>query len=414
MKYLFSLILSTTLLSLAAQVEEDSIVSEILNVRKVRPYVEAEYGFGALSNRASTIEFIDFFSSDFLTKEDKEELLNSIDGTLRFGYLGHFKIGYYEPGYKALDIYKEGKGFSINYQYYNSGKLSPDLLKLMLYGNGPYANQTLNLGNTKYEVWNYTTLNYHFDLKLDSLPPINFTVGINVGHEYTFYKVWKGDLYTEQNGAYLDMDVDYRLRDRSNETEVIAGLGLNLGATTSFDLSKKEKLTIGVEDFGFILWTNGRMVDADSTFRFGGVDVGNVLTVTDSIFDAAKGAYQDAFYYNQSGEYARMTPFKVAATYIKKLNKGKLDELVIEGQYRYLAGYYPKLSFGTVFKFGRRQHLNTALSVGGYNIGGIDVGYQWQFSRLWNLNLMVTNISGLLIPTLPGGAFGMIRLSYDL
>ncbi len=391
----------------------DSAIDADLFIKTKRPYISAEYGYGALCNSISTSELLKFTSKDFLNKEDKDNLLSSIHGPLRFGYFREITFEYQKPGYRILDIYKKGHGFSIKNKYYTSGNLSHDLLKLALYGNKPYVNQTLDLGNTKYESWYYTTLNYNFDVMLDSLQPVNVSIGINVGHDFSLYKINKGSLTTAPNGEYIDLDLDYQLRDRIIETQPMAGLGLSAGASTMFKLSPKSSLSLSVEDFGFIFFTSGEMLDADSTFRFRGLEFTNVFDLSDSITSAAQDEYEDNFYYNEDGNFTRLTPFKLGATYYHNLNRRRLKGVSLAADYRYLAGYYPKLALGAHLKTGYKQLLLAQITTGGYNLASLDLAYEITFARYWKLNLAIVNFSGLVVPTISGGAYGMIGLSWE-
>lgn len=415
MKHLYyCLILFSWSLTALAQTEpSDSAVDAELNITKKRPYFKLEYGYGALCNSISTSELIKFTSNDFLQDEDKDELLNSINGSLRFGFARQISLSYQQPGYQILDIHKKGHGFAIRNNFYTSGNLSNDLLKLALYGNKPYEEQTLDLAGTKFETWYYTTLDYNFDVLLDSLLPIHLSVGINVGHDYNFYQVKKGSLYTGANGEFLDLDLDYRLRDRVLDTEPMAGLGISVGANTVLKINEKASLELAIQDFGFIYWNNGRMVDADSTFRFQGFEFSNVLDLSDSLTNSAVDEYEESFYYNEDGGYMRLTPFRLSATYLLKVKKGRLKAISATADYRYLAGYYPRLALGAHITTGRKQQLLAQLTTGGYTLASLDLAYELTIARYWKLNLAITNFSGLVVPTISGGAFGVIGLSWE-
>lgn len=414
MKHFYLLLLLFGGATAMAQGEpSDSAIDAELYIKAKRPYVFAEYGYGALCNSISTAELINFTSTDFLTNEDKDELLNSINGPLRFGYFREINIGYKKPGYQILDSYKRGNGFSLKNKFITSATLSNDLLKLALYGNKPYVNQMLDLGNTKYESWYYTTLDYNFDMMIDSLQPVTVTVGLNVGHDYTLYNVNKGSLTTAPNGEFLDLDVDYQLRDRINESQAMAGLGLSAGASTTFKLNHKASINLTIEDFGFIFFTGGRKLDADSTFRFRGIEFSNIFDLNDSLTQKAKDEYTDNFYYNEDGNFTRLTPFKISAGYMLKLNRSRLKALTLAADYRYLAGYYPRLALGTLIKTGYKQELMVQLTTGGYNLASLDLGYKATIARHWSIYAGITNFSGLVVPVISGGAYGIIGLSWE-
>lgn len=392
----------------------DSLLVALNLPTKAHPYLQARFTFGALSNAISTSELLHFVNSDFLQKKDKDDLLNSVHGPLRYGYFREISLTYMEPGCKVIDVYKRGQGFGITNRYYNSARLSKDMLRLIFYGNKVYAGQTLDLSKTAYETWYYTSLDYHFDVLLDSVQPVRLTVSINAGHDHNYYRVKTGTLYTDPDGAYLDLETDYKLRERVNETQVLAGLGASIGAETDFRISPSSKLKLTVEDFGFIHWNNGRVLNADSSFRFKGVVFNNVLEINDSLRKATANDYRSRFYYNDVRNYTRLTPFRVSAAWFKKLDNPHFKGIKLSADYLFLSGYLPHFSAGLQIKTGFHQQLLTSVSTGGYNWASLDLSYQIQFAQYWNLELSIYNFSGLVVPVISGGAYGVLGLRYEL
>ncbi len=414
MKHLYFLTLFLWGYMAIAQTEPtDSVIDAELYIKTKRPYISASYGYGALSNSISTSELLKFTSKDFLTNEDKDMLLSSMKGPLRFGYFREINFAYQKPGYRILDIYKKGQGFSIKNKFITSANLSNDLLKLALYGNKRYVDQTLDLGNTTVESWYYTTLDYNFDVMIDSLQPVKISVGINVGHDFSLYQINTGNLYTAANGEYLDLDLDYRLRDRVLDTQPLAGLGISAGASTTFKINQNSALSLSVEDFGFIFFTGGEMLYADSTFRFRGVEFSNIFDLNDSLTNNPQEEYREEFYYNEDGNFTRLTPFRLEAKYIYKLRKGSLRGVSATADYRYLPGYYPRLALGAHIKTGYKQQLLTQITTGGYNLASLDLAYEITIARHWTVNLAITNFSGLVVPVISGGAYGFVSLRWE-
>ena len=162
MKNFYSCLLIFTVLFGFAQSSDTTYASGVILPVKKYPYLSAKLEFGALSNSLSAIELVDFVSQDFLDNDEKEELLSSIPSSLRFAYIRSFSAGYQEPGYDIFGAYKKGWGINVRNTYYNSARLSKDLLNLMFYGNKPYAGTTVDLGNSKFETWYFSSIDYNF------------------------------------------------------------------------------------------------------------------------------------------------------------------------------------------------------------------------------------------------------------
>lgn len=387
--------------------------SFVLPVKK-SPYIEAGFTFGAIASSVSTSSILHFSSSDFITNKDKADLLSDVGNRLRFGYTREIMFGYREPWYKVFDTYKTGQGFGIRNRYYSSATASKDLLKLLLYGNKPFAGQTLKLDGSTFESWYLTSLDYHFDVLLDSVQPISLTVSIQVGHDHSLYQVNQGSLYTDPDGAFLDLALDYRLRDRELGTQALAGLGVSLGGESAFRLTDRSKLTLKVQDAGIMNWNNGRLLDTDSTFRFRGVVYDNIFDISDSLTRHNSDQFRKSFLYKKKDSYIRPLPFYTEVEWALKGEKRLFREWFVRGDYRYLPGYLPRLTVGTVLRTGYKQDLSVEASGGGFTLFGINAGYRFEWGRYLDLQLRVENLNGLLVPGVFGGAIVQVGASYDL
>lgn len=390
-------------------------MSDVVIPVKQYPYATADFGFGALTNSLSTSELLNFVSTDFFDDADKEKLLSSIPSSLRYGYSRVFEFAYYEPGYPIYDVYKQGWGIGLRNTYYNSARLSKDMLNLIFYGNKPYAGETVNAGHSGMDSWYYSSIDYLFDVMLDSLLPLHLTTSIHVGHDHSGYNIEIAEIYTDPIGEYLDTDLEYSTRNTPLNSSVIAGMGVSMGAEIDFKIRDKGNLNIQVNDLGVMYWNQGEVLMVDSTFRFEGVYFDNIFDLNDSIREYASDSYQNAFFYSDSKSYARLMPFRISAGYSHKTEKYPwLKEVFIAANYRYLPGYYPQLKAGAEIKTGYKQRLTTTLTAGGYTWAGLDIGYYFEIGYDWKVALAIHNINGLIIPVMSGGAYGTLSLNYRL
>lgn len=415
MKHFYACLFIFNTLFICAQSTDTTEALDIILPIKKYPYISANVEYGALSNSLSAMELLDFVSQDYLDNNEKEELLSSIPSSLRYAYLRSLSAGYHEPGYDIFGTYKKGWGISLRNTYYNSAKLSKDLLNLMFYGNKRYAGTTINIGDSKFETWYFSSIDYDFDVMIDSITPLQLTVSIHSGHDHNYYGVKMASIYTDPQGAYLDMDLDYKTRDKEGDSHPMAGIGLSVGAALDLPIREKGKLTLEVSDFGVMYWNKGNVLNADSTFRFEGVYFSNIFDLNDSLRNTVSDDYKSAFYYSDSKSYYKLMPFNISAIYTHRIDGYKLfREVFIGANYSYLAGYYPQLKAGGRIKTGHKQQLTAVLTAGGYTWAGLDVGYDFQIGRDWKFALAIHNLNGLVIPVMSGGAFGTISVQYRL
>ncbi|MDZ7846642.1 MAG: hypothetical protein U5L96_07665 [Owenweeksia sp.] len=394
--------------SLAQNSLPDSLFDpQLLIPGKQNRHLKAELKYGALANGASTLKIIDFVQDDFLDQNEKKNLLSQMGTRLRYGLTRELSFGYRQPATRVFDKVRTGQGFFIRNRFYQSTQLDNDLVNLLFYGNAPYADQTLAFDASGYETWYFTSLDYVFDVLLDSLQPMAITVGIELGHDHNSYRLRSGSLYTAPGGEYLDVKLDYGLRDKTGNTIALGGLGLGLGAKTNFGLSHRSRLEVELADVGIMQWANGRKLQTDSNFRFTGARFENIFDITDSISDALSDNYTGSFLYEEEDNYLAILPFYVSLGYHIKL-KGAMRSFFARADYRYLVGFYPRVRVGVEFNTGYHQGLTTSISAGGYNWLSVNTAYHFELADLWHLDLRLQNLNGLVAPDVFGGAVGYL------
>ena len=415
MKHLYSCLLFIITIQGISQNQDSIPQEEVIIPRKQYPFLKVELGFGALSNSLSTVELADFVTDNFLDNEEKDQLLSSIPSALRYGYIRSYEGAYFEPGYSIYDVYKQGWGIGLRNTYYNSATLNKDMLNLMFYGNKPFAGTSVDAGKSALETWYFSSLDYHFEVMLDTLLPLKLTTSIHAGHNHRDYLINKAEIYTDSIGEYLDTDLDYSTQEANRGSFPLAGLGLSVSGAIELPIKKAGKLNLEVNDLGVMFWNNGEVLRVDSAFRFQGVYFDNIFDLNDSIREHATDEYRKALYYSESKNYLKLMPFQLSAMYTHSTqNSTWLREVFVGANYRYLPGYFPQLLTGATIKTGYKQRLTTTLTVGGYTWAGLDVGYYFEIGYDWKIALAIHNINGLIIPVMSGGTFGTLSVSYRL
>ncbi len=407
-KSLLLILLSSCGCMLAQDSDPDSLLAYN---QPARPQLQLSATYGVLSSKLSLSDFLKASGRSYLDDDDKNGLLPA-GGPTRIGFQRQFSAGYEQPGYHSLGVYKPGYGFSIGNTYYNSGNLSEDLFKLLLFGNQPYEGETLDLGNSKAESWYYSYFSYGHELVIDSARSVRLSGNILVGHDHRYYKLSTAELYTAANGEYLDVDADYHLQEIESPN-LLAGLGASFGVEGSFSLSKCTQLKAGIENLGVMLFTGSKEANVDSSFRFRGYVYSNLFDLSDSLSSAQGEEYRQRFLTLPRDSYLKLTPFNVALQLdFKKDLLGR--RAYLRGEYLYLAGFFPRLSAGLLYDFRNEQLLDIAISGGGFMGLGMNLAYQARIGTDLKLGLRINNISSLLLPFLAGGAQATAGISYQL
>ena len=376
-------------------------------------YVEAAVDFYALSDQLSVIQINDLLNDDFLDQAEKDALTGSITSPLRYGYFREFSFTYRIPPREVFDQVTPGQGFRLRNTYLQSAKLDEGTLNLIFYGNKPFEDQTLQIGPAAYQTWYYTSLDYLFDVRLDTMQSAEISVGVMLGHDHNSYRLGESSFYTAPDGEYLDADLNYSLRDQSRESLVLNGLGLGLGFHTNIALDHRKSIDIKVSDVGVMFWNRGYILDVDSAFRFTGAGFDNILNISDSLTDNLGNQYRRAFFYEEEGNYLTPLPFYLQ-TEFRIHRKRVLQDIRLGADYRFLPGYLPRLYAGVNLLMNRNLLLQFEGSSGGYNWYRLDMGVKFRMGYGWEAILSIYNLNGIILPDQPGGAGGYLRLRYKI
>lgn len=414
MRWILSLIVTVTLIAPSnAQSDTSKVVKRLMSIKPKRPVVEVNFAYGLENDDIRTSHIFNFISDDFLDNSEKDDLFSDVSNQLRFGFERTVEVNYIQPSYRSLGAFVKGFSLSIRNTFLSSASINNTLAELVLYGNRRFAGETIDIGPGKFETWYYTNLEYKFDIKIDSLPA-NIGVGLVLGHDHQLYDINRGQLFTEDLGQYIETDLDYSFRDASiADFNFLEGMGLSFSGSTTFRIKHRYKLDIGFQDLGFITWIDGRKLDVDTAFQFQGINYPNIFDINDSLVTRQRDSYEQRLYFNETGGYTTLLPFKVSTKLRYLIRNRKFPEAFVSADYRYIAGYVPRFGAGIKWVPKSSQSLTMALAYGGFNAFSVEARYQLEFWDKWRLALGITNLPGL-VPNFGTGTTLSAGLGFEL
>ncbi|HAD98269.1 MAG TPA: hypothetical protein DCG19_12740 [Cryomorphaceae bacterium] len=384
-----------------ATAQKDTLSNQQILALKAKPTeVGIHYELGGANSKVPFSSMLNLALSDFLEEDMKKDMVSKAAGGIRFGYSQELDISYEQPGFYILGAYKPGSYFSIENRLFTGARFTENAVALALFGNKQFADQTIDLGPSRYESWWYTNLKYRYEAVHDSLP-YKVDVGIVIGHEYSSYNVSKAEIYTEPNGEYIDAALDYTLREtRSGNGIAFGGLGFATGFETSIPLKKKKyRLDIQLEDVGVIFWSGLQETRVDSSFRFQGAYFENIFDLNDSLVTSERERLQNGLFSNTRDAYTAFMPFHLSLRFAKACPNAKyLKELYGLVEYRYLTAYIPRLGVGSVWRFRENQKLRSELTYGGFNTVALGAAYELTLAGHYRIALGSQNLLAWALP----------------
>lgn len=177
-------------------------------------------------------------------------------------------------------------------QIFNSS-FTKDFYQLLFYGNRPYLNETKNLSGSSINSLRFQELKLGFIWhKIDTTAKVGVSVSILKGQQLFYIKAKEGSsLYTNSDGTELVFNSDFvmALSDTTNRKNPFAYTGIGASADIFFETPYKSKigkgsvLTVNANNIGFLHWfDNSVQYSSDSTFKFDGYHINNLLDLKDS------------------------------------------------------------------------------------------------------------------------------------
>ena len=335
---------------------------------------------------------------DFLDDADKELFLSKSQKNNRSALndLFEFNYTYTLEGAKA-----ERRAFGIHYNSLRAVNYSENTLKLALYGNAPYAGETLDLAPTAWWRIQYFELFYTWGFDNDRWS-YNLTGEVLIGLNEQRFQADRLNWFTPESGEYIELDTKAQgsLTDTSASRNSINGVGLGVGVSGEY---RGDKWTFrgALEDFGFINWNNKtNTFDVDTLYNYEGLYVDNLFDVQENFFNDAIDSLGQAYFAGEEGSRLGITPFLLRGEAITQLNCK--TQLHLGVQYRYLIFNLPLFYARADFQLNQNHRLSPSVHYGGYNRLGISLDYGLTMNDFTAL-VQIGNLNSWVAPDLSYG-----------
>lgn len=350
------------------------------------------------SNAITSKFFKSYYTGQYLDAELKEKTFKKLKANNRMGFdlTYNLQIAQLPDSGSAWGYYA---GFN-NVFHLDMG-FREDLFKLYFSGNKDYAGQTAELGESSFQLLSYRQLKGGF-VKQSEKSLWGLGISLIKGDQYASGKLEKGNLFTEQDGLYIDLETKLtaQFSDTGNTSfSNMAGWGMGLDFFYSTQLNEKSKLNIEVTDLGFIAWNPQSItIENDTSIHWEGVEVGNIINIGDSLFNGfTTDSILDTLNATAShGAFSKLLPGYVSVSYYNQVK----EKLALNAgiTHRLNANYFPYIYFGTDINLGQKVKFMGRLSYGGYATLGLGLGMKFDITKLLVLQVNSNHIEGYLLP----------------
>ena len=339
---------------------------------------------------------------------------------------------------------KERKGFhyfiKIAGREHSNMVFTEDLFRVAMYGNARFAGDTAKMGSSEFNLLRYQQLEVGIIGSFKGSSKYGIGLSFIKGEQFYNSTISRANLYTSQSGDHVDLDLKYSITQ--SDTSYLGfdamhgwGMSMDLFYQMSYNIFQMKGpsgasgpgsgsssgqegdpsassgqgnetdwtgyLRIEVSDLGFISWNDKTVQEQiDTMYQFDGVEIQNILQLSDSIFDpivdSLKQIYQPTYSQNS---YTTILPTLFHLSIYQEKNSGFYISLGTV--FRIFANYSPFIYLKAGHTLKEKFRLGGSLEFGGY--GKINLGFQAEADLSgFKIGLGTHSLDGFIFPKRTG------------
>ncbi|MFN0276382.1 MAG: DUF5723 family protein [Chitinophagales bacterium] len=366
------------------------------------------------SNSITTTFLTNIYNSGFITDSMKDIVSENLEELNRVGVLSNSGVGF-TVWSKKLFGGKMALTGGVEHVFQQAADFTPDVFHLVFYGNYDLQDSIARIDKTTFNSMKYNK--YRLGIvksqqRVDGFMNFSFMLGLVQGQSSNFVNVKSGAFYTAPFGEYIDFAYDFVVKNSAPDSSFFdwQGTGASADIFFEYDLTNLGlKFAASATDLGFVSWyTETKKLTGDTSILFEGVEVGDLLDATSSVFT------QDTLYkllglYETEFAYSTSLPTKINIGFVK--NFSPTFYAAIGAQHIFNNTYTPLvyLKSGKIFT-NTGTALDGIVEYGGYSGLNFGIGFAQRITSHASLHINASNFLGLIVPDKLTGAAGYIML----
>jgi hypothetical protein len=380
--------------------------TQFINYNEVGRSVSLNLDFDAGSNGMTAALTNKLIFGGYISNADKDQSSKYLRAKNNFGVNLNYGVSAFIKGTKKIDFL-----VGIKDQEIINATYTRDFFNLMFYGNKQYKGMEANLSGSNVNALRFQEVKFGAILhKFDSIAKIGISVSFLKGEQLFFVKANPGSgLYTSGDGSEILFHSNFSMALSDPNKQSLASFnGVGASADIFFEtpykskLGKRSVLIVNANNIGFIHWlSNSAQYSSDSTLRFTGYHVNNILDLKDSTLNRING---DSVFRRLTN--ARHASFNVNIpanlVIINKIYFGRqLFCLSLGFRQIFNANYIPYVFIEPEYKV---KNVTFALHTGygGYVRLNVGTSVTWN-AKGWYLRIGSNSLQGFILPKISSG-----------
>ncbi|MBI2279086.1 MAG: hypothetical protein HYU68_00110 [Bacteroidetes bacterium] len=340
-----------------------------------------------------------------IKREDKDNLYSNLGNRNRAGGDFNLKVQAEIPFDTLFGKTKFSLIFGIEHVEHFDAQLSSDLVKLIFDGYKQFTGKYADIGHTNFNYLNYQQLNIGFinyKTSHGKSAKEGAVFSIIKAQEHQAITIQTGSLFTGEFGNELVFDLNYiyNSSDTANTgLKAFNGFGISTDLFTEYHLKNGGKITVNIDDLGFIQWNKKSIqIEADTVITFDGVEVDNIFDMNDSLISSFSRDSLIEYISTKKGEsgYAVALPTSFNLSYIHMFSEKLRTTIGI--RYRILANYFPLIYTTVQYNVSNSFITQGNLIYGGYGKFNFGITLAKQFKNNYQIILGTEHLGAYLFP----------------
>ena len=358
--------------------------------------IKGEYSFDAYydisSNSITSGFFKKLYNGEHISYNDKVESSLNLGEANRFGAEISSNFNWTSP----LSLFQNWHPtIGFGYRQIASLGFTNDFYDLVFYGNTRFKGENAVFSNSHINYLHYQSVQFGLRKKIGNTD-FQFNLGLVKGSQGLQTTISNGQLFTGENGDYLDLNLNAQLAmSDSNKTGLQhwSGSGFVANVAFSYDLNDKSTVNFSLENIGHIAWnTNNSSYQIDSSFHWEGATVDNIFNLTDSVFQIETNSDSLINGYETISDFTSLIPARIFVSYnYRNENIG----LRISLDHMLNTSYIPHLQAASTINLNNNFGLMINLGYGGFTNFHYGSGFFLNFDH-FKVNLLCNALNGLI------------------
>jgi len=363
-----------------------------------------------------------FLTNSFIDNELKQSV--NLHDKNYFGYKNQTNIYFSTLCDTLLGVANMGYKVSVNNYSIQNMQFSRDFFNLAMHGNKMYEGKTADISGLDINYLTFQSI--EFGLFKRFVEPTNgyhtLYLGLSFikGQNYHYFFLENGSMYTAPDGEFIDLEMKgtyFGSDSVKANLSTVSGLGASLNFYWAYeDVKHKTRYEVSFTELGLISWYDNPLnYNADTTIKFEGVEVNNVLNSTQKTYDEVSqdSVINTVFNKQDNTTFNKSLPKQFSFSVTKIMLEQKY-ELTIGTGYIFNANQFmPAFYANNRFVLDPNFNISLLVAYGGYSNFNLGLGTSFRIKKRLRGYIGTTNILGFVLPKKTYSQAAYISLAYS-